>query len=68
MSASEIKGNEVESGKQPEREPRTPSEQDKSKLQPNENTEQKMEAPKDGGSSNRRNNSEHPKLDPSDSS
>ena len=68
MSASEIKGNEVEGGKQPEREPRTPSEQDKSKLQPNENTEQKTEAPKDGGSSNRRNNSEHPKLDPSDSS
>ena len=68
MPASEIKGNEVESGKQPERELRTPSEQDKSKLQPNVNSEQKTDAPKDGGSSNRRTNSEHPKLEPSDSS
>jgi len=65
MSASEIKGNEVEGGKQPEREPRAPSEQDKSKLQPSENAEQK-ETPKEGGDSNRRNNSEHPKIEPSD--
>lgn len=67
MSASEIRSNEIEGNRTPERETPSPSELDKTKLQPSEHPDGNASGARDEANDGlKKNESEHPKLNNSE--